>query len=138
MYESHDDFFTAFRAGGLDPAAFDHRAHLRAAVCALVGRPFLEACIAVRDGLGRLAARAGKPALYHETLTVAMMSLVADALAADGEPALVRFDLERFIARQPELVSRTTVSRRYRPETFEGEAARRRFRLPDASVGQAR
>ena len=71
------EFIDAFAAGRLDPAGFDHRAHLRAAFLLLRSKPFLEACIAMRDGLQALAGKIGKPDLYHETVTVAFMALVA-------------------------------------------------------------
>lgn len=137
MYPDDDTFFAAFRAGAIEPSTFDHRAHLRAAACALVRLPFLEACIAVRDGLTRVAAKAGQPARYHETMTVAMLSLVADALDADdGDRAAGggTFDVERFVARHPSLLDRDAVACRYRRDTFAGDAARRRFRLPDAEA----
>ncbi len=138
MYDTDDEFFAAFRGGAIEPAAFDHRAHLRAAICALTRLPFLDACVAVRDGLGHVAARAGKPALYHETLTVALMSLIADAIAAEKAVPCSRFDMAGFVERHPLLVDRTAIARRYRRETFEGDAARRRFRLPDAGVEASR
>ncbi len=137
MYEDDDAFLAAFRAGAIEPAAFDHRAHLRAAVCALARLPFLEACIAIRDGLGHVAAKAGKPGLYHETLTVALMSLIADALDDDAGTASP-IDVDGFVARHPALLDRRAIAARYRVETFDGAAARRRFRLPDAEHGAAR
>ena len=70
---SDQDFIDAFTAGRLAPAGFDHRAHLRAAFLLLRSRPFLEACMAIRDGLHSLAAKLGKPDLYHESVTLAFM-----------------------------------------------------------------
>ncbi len=125
-----ETFFAAFRRGTLDPAGFDHRAHLRAAACALVRMPFLEACIAMRDGVRRVAARAGKPGLYHETVTVAFMALIADAQrACDGSASV-----ERLVAADPRLLDRAVVGRLYRPETLAGDDAHERFRLPDAAA----
>ena len=72
------EFTDAFAASRLDPVGFDHRAHLRAAFLLLRSMPFLEACIAMRDGLQALAGKIGKPDLYHETVTVAFMALVAE------------------------------------------------------------
>ncbi len=123
-------FFAAFCRGTLDPTGFDHRAHLRAAACALARMPFLEACIAVRDGVRSIAARAGKPGLYHETLTVAFVALIADAQAAcDGSTTV-----ERLVAARPELLDRNAIGRLYRRATLDSDDARRRFRLPDAAA----
>ena len=126
-----DEFFTAFRNGDIAPSDFDHRAHLRAAICALERMPFLEACIAVRDGLGHIARRAGKPALYHETLTIAFMALVAERV--DGHAG----DWSSLLDAHPELFDRGLVGRYYRPETLASSAARRRFVLADACLETA-
>jgi hypothetical protein len=53
----------------------------------------------MRDGLQALAGKLGKPDLYHETVTVAFMALVAQRKPADG-------DWDSFIARHPELCER--------------------------------
>ncbi len=124
-----DTFFAAFRRGSLDPAGFDHRAHLRAAACALARMPFLEACIAMRDGVRLVAARAGDTGRYHETITVAFMALIADAQAAcDGSTSV-----ERLVAAGPALLDREAIARLYRAETLADDDARRRFRLPDVA-----
>lgn len=83
--QTDDRFVADFLAGSIAPETFDHRAHLRAAACLLRRMPFLEACIAMRDGLRHIAARAGKPGLYHETITVALMSLVLDRIADEDD-----------------------------------------------------
>jgi hypothetical protein len=129
-----EDFLGSFRAGTLEPAGFDHRAHLRAALCALDRLPFLEACVAMRDGLQRLASRAGRPTLYHETITVALMALVADVRDDCLATAPGPVDVERLVERCPRLFDRTLVAARYRDGTLASDAARRRFRMPDAAA----
>jgi len=121
-----DDFFAAFRDGRVAASDFDHRAHLRAAIAALERLPFLEACIAVRDGLGHIARQVGKPALYHETLTIAFMALVAERL--DGHDG----GWASLLDAHPELFDRGLVGRHYRAETLASDVARRRFVLADA------
>lgn len=120
-------FVEAFRAGEIVPSDFDHRAHLRAAIGLLGRLPFLEACIAMRDGLGHVARRAGKPALYHETLTIAFMALVAERV--DGRAAS---HWASIVDAHPELFDRGLVGRYYRAETLASPAARRRFVMGDA------
>jgi len=122
-----DDFADAFEAGNLLPAEFDHRAHLRAAFCELRRRPFLEACIAMRDGLRDIARRAGRPRLYHETITVAFMSLVSQRLAQ--RPGLA---WDEFVAAHPELSDRALLGTWYDRELLESELARATFVLPTA------
>ena len=127
MTMTDDDFADAFEMGNIAPADFDHLAHLRAAFCLLRRRPFLEACVAMRDGLQGIARRAGRPGLYHETITVAFMSIVAQRLAG-------RSDLEwdGFIADHPELLDRSLLARWYDRDTLESAQARAQFVLPDA------
>ena len=121
-----DDFIEAFTLGNIAPADFDHRAHLRAALCLVRRRPFLEACLAMRDALQDLARRAARPGLYHETITVAFMSLVAQH-AADGDVAW-----DAFIAAHPELLDRGLLERWYERATLDSASARARFVMPDA------
>jgi hypothetical protein len=119
------EFIDAFTAGQLAPAGFDHRAHLRAAFLLLRAYPFLEACIAMRDGLQALAGKLGKPDLYHETVTVAFMALVAQRVPAAAE------DGESFIARHPELCERGLLDAYYSTALLASSAARTTFALPD-------
>jgi hypothetical protein len=125
------DFLAAFEAATLAPQAFDHRAHLRAACLYLARQPFLEACIAMRDGLRHYAAHIGRAGLYHETVTVAFMSVVAECLAA--EPGLT---WQGLLERHPELCERGLLERYYEPGRLASDAARARFvlneRLPAA------
>jgi hypothetical protein len=122
---SDQEFIDAFIAGQLDPAGFDHGAHLRAAFLLLRQAPFLEACIAMRDGLQKLATRLGKPDLYHETVTVAFMALVAERLPATPT------DWGRFIARHPELCERGLLDGWYSKTLLASNTARRTFAMPD-------
>ncbi len=121
-----DDFADAFALGNLLPADFDHRAHLRAAFCLVRRRPFLEACIAMRDGVRDIARRAGRPELYHETITVAFMSLVAQRVAERPD-----FAWDDFLAAHPDLSERTLLARWYDRETLGSAHARGRFVMPD-------
>jgi hypothetical protein len=118
------EFLAAFEAATLPPQAFDHRAHLRAACLYLGAHPFLEACIAMRDALRRYAAHIGKAGLYHETITVAFMSVVAERLAA--EPGL---SWQALLDRHPELCDRGLLERYYEPGRLASEAARARLVL---------
>jgi hypothetical protein len=125
-----DEFLQAFDAGALAPAQFDHAAHLRAARALLLRAPFLEACARMRDGLRALARTAGRPALYHETVTIAFMSLVhARVAAGPGE------DWRAFVAAHPELSDRALLQRHYRAATLAAPAARERFVLETLAPG---
>jgi hypothetical protein len=118
------EFIDAFVARRLAPAGFDHRTHLRAAFLLLRSRPFLEACIAMRDGLQALAGKLGKPDLYHETVTVAFMALVAERSSGAD-------DWEGFIAAHPELCRRGLLDSYYSAALLASGAARKTFAMPD-------
>jgi len=120
------EFLAAFERGTLPPEDFGHRAHVRTACLYLAQRPFLEACIAMRDGLRAFAARVGKEGLYHETVTVAFMSLVAERRAAAPD-----LDWEALLARFPELCDRALLARYYAPGHLDSAAARACFVLDE-------
>lgn len=122
------EFIDAFAAGTLSPDGFDHRAHLRTAFLLLRSKPFLEACIAMRDGLQALAGKLGKPDLYHETVTVAFMALVA-------ERAPTAADWDGFIAAHPALCERGLLDAYYSQALLASGAARKRFAMPDRIGG---
>ncbi|HEY5800220.1 MAG TPA: hypothetical protein VIT92_08360 [Burkholderiaceae bacterium] len=119
------EFLAAFQDCTLPAGSFTHAAHVRAAYCFLRTQPFLEACIAMRDGLRNYAASLGKSMLYHETVTVAFMAIVADRMARS--PAL---DWSGLLAAYPELSDRGLLDRYYDAELLATEQARACFALP--------
>ena len=127
---SDQDFIDAFTAGQLDAAGFDHRAHLRAAFLLLRKASFLEACIAMRDGLQALAGKLGKADLYHETVTVAFMALVAERMPAGSA------EWDGFIAQHPALCERGLLDAWYSKALLASGAARARFAMPDRKGGK--
>lgn len=76
-----------FQQGGLDPARFGHRDHLRVAWAMLgaEGMAFHQAYAAYRTGLVRLTTAAGAPEKFNETQTLGWLALVHEAVAATGE-----------------------------------------------------
>lgn len=61
----------AFEEGRVDPRQFPHREHARVGYELLERHPFPEALLHLARGLRRLAAKAGRPEIYHETITAA-------------------------------------------------------------------
>jgi hypothetical protein len=121
------EFLLAFESATLAPESFDHRAHLRAACLYLSAKPFLEACIAMRDGLRCFAASVGKAGLYHETITIAFMSIVAETMGRSKG-----LDWQGLLERHPELSDRNLLTRYYTPERLSCAAARATFLLSPA------
>lgn len=119
-------FLAALEAGTLDPARFDHRGHLRAGFLYLRRHDFPGACVATKAAIRAFARALGKPGLYHETLTVAYLALIAERLAE--EPADLGFDA--FLARYPELTERAYFERYYPRGSLDAPEARATFVLP--------
>ncbi len=127
------EFIHAFEQGQLSPAQFGHGAHVRVAYGYLRSLPFLEACIAMRDGLKAFAARIGKSMLYHETKTVAFMSLVAQGMQEISQDTPSGW--EALLARQPDLGNAQLLLRYYPPQVLDSELARRQFLLAQPAQG---
>ena len=117
----------ALEAGEVDPACFPHLEHVRLAFEMLRRRPLAEAAARFRKGLRIVTARAGKPEIYSETITVAFLALIAERLAE-------RHDAEwtEFIAANPDLADKNLLHRWYDPNELRSETARRTFIPPRA------
>jgi hypothetical protein len=126
MRDQDTDFLARLEAGTLPPAEFDHRGHLRAGFLYLRRHDFPGACVAMKRAIQHFAALLGKRTLYHETVTVAYLALIAERLAE--EPADLGF--EAFLARYPELTSAEYFRRYYPAGELDSPEARSTFVLP--------
>jgi hypothetical protein len=115
-----------FMRGELDAAGFPHREHVRMAFAMLQRYDFAESVLHYSRALRTMTARAGKPEAFHQTVTVAFLSLIAERLE-DGEWR----DFAAFARDNPDLLDKGSVARRYRPERLASERARRTFLLPE-------
>jgi len=122
-----DALIAAFEGPGFAPGAFHHRHHVRLAWAYLERRPVLEVLDRFGRGLRRMAAAAGKPELYHETLTWAYVFLVQERRRPGGDwPAFASGNAD-LLAWGPSLLE----ERYYRRDTLWSDRARRVFVLPD-------
>jgi hypothetical protein len=122
----------AFDAAAFAPGSFHHRDHVRVAWALLEGQAVLDVLARFTSGLRRLATAAGKPGLYHATITWAFVLLVNERRARAGEE-----DWPAFAARNPDLLAwRPSVleAKYYREETLWSERARLVFVLPDRAL----
>ncbi len=117
-----------FEAGDVDPADFDHRAHVMLAWCYLRRYPLLEAVTRFARALQAFTKQVGAEAKYHETITVAFLLLIADRTRTDETWAA-------FADRNPELIhgGMAALRRHYSSPALADEGARARFCLPDLS-----
>ena len=81
----------AFETGVLDPAQFPHSEHVRLGYEMLGRYSFGEAISRFSHGLKLLAAKAGKPQVYHETITVAFLALINERRAAGANRTWAEF-----------------------------------------------
>ena len=126
---SDDDFLEALENTTLPLVAFDHRAHVRAGYLYLARHGLGGAIERFSTTLKAFAAANGKQGLYHETITVAFLALINEhALAGNA------CHWENFIAANPELLDRRTLTRFYAPEELTAPEARRVFKLPRRRV----
>jgi hypothetical protein len=114
-----------FEAGRVDPAHFPHCAHVRVSYELLQHHAFPEALFHLARGLRRLAAKAGKPEVYHETITAAFLALIAERRLSGSY-----VDWEDFAARNPDLLRKGLLEQVYEPSVLQSPLARQTFVLP--------
>lgn len=128
-----DDFLAALESCRLPPEQFGHRDHVRVAFLYLERLTFGAAIDRMRATLQRYTAFLGRASRYHETVTVAFMSLVN----AHRQPGGYR-DWNDFGALNPELFDAALLGRYYAPETLASARARQSFvleKLKDRTTG---
>jgi hypothetical protein len=118
-----------FMRGEIDAAAFPHREHVRMAFEMLRRHDFPESVLHFTRALRMMAASAGKPQAFHQTITIAFLALIAERVERGGALA----DFAAFERANPELFDKRVLARWYRPERLASDCARRTFLLPDPS-----
>jgi hypothetical protein len=115
-----------FLRGETDAESFRHADHVRMAFEILSHHPnFLTAAGAFSSSLRQIAARAGNANAYHETITLAFLSLIAERLACDSYR-----NFEQFAEANPELLDKTVLARWYDAARLASPVARATFVLP--------
>ena len=114
----------AFEAGRLDPTTFTHRDHVRIAHALLSRDRFTAAADRMSTGLRGMLVRAGRQDAYHETITIALLALIAERM--DAAPST----FDAFATRHPELFERNVLDRVYGSDRLASPVARRTFVLP--------
>jgi len=116
-----------FVRGEIPAAEFPHREHLRMAFEMLRRHDFAEVVLHYSRALRAMTARAGRPEAFHQTVTIAFLSLIAERLERRGHAA----DFAAFLRANPELLEKSLLGRWYGPQRLASEAARRTFLLPE-------
>jgi len=109
----------------LPPDSFGHRAHIVLAWQLLRRHALPEAMAAYRDTILHYCAAHGVTGKYHETMTFALLVLIAERLEIDQ-------CWSEFEAANPDLFEnwRGLLGQHYRDEELDSATARRRFVLP--------
>ena len=98
---SDEDFLAALRNLTLPAESFKHRDHIRLAYCCLARMEFTDALHRIKTDIKRFAEALGAAQKYHETITIALVSLIQERMA--------RVDCgsyEAFIDKNPDLLSK--------------------------------
>ena len=116
-----------FVRGELDPRTFPHREHVRMAFEMLRRHSFVETALHYSQALRTMTEKIGKPEVFHQTITIAFLSLIAERMHTDSTR-----DFDSFAADNPDLMDKSAVARCYSPERLALDAARRTFILPES------
>jgi hypothetical protein len=114
-----------FLEGRLEPARFRHRDHVRLGYELLSRWSLGDAISRFSSGLRLLAAKAGRPQLYHETITVAFLALINERRVGGTSANWLDFQREN-----PDLLEKRCLEKWYGAEQLESDLARRAFCLP--------
>ena len=114
-----------FLRGELSNDEFHHADHVRVAWEMLAQYSFVESARLYTEGLRTLCTKAGRPGAYHETITIAFLSLVAERMSADMER-----DFDAFAESNVDLFDKACLSHWYPADRLESDVARRTFILP--------
>jgi len=122
-----EEFVHAFEAATLPADQFTHAVHVRVAWWYLRHYTLGEALTRFTAALKHFAAHHGATGLYHETITVAYVLLIAERLAATRD-----LSWPDFSAAYPELLARrpSLLDRYYDEATLKSPQARQRFVMP--------
>ena len=115
-----------FERGEFDAHQFAHREHLRMAFAMLRAYDFAEAAFRYSRALRVMLERVARPQGFHQTITIAFLSLIAERLAARDYA-----DFESFVSDNGDLLDKSALGRWYRPKRLGSDAARSTFLLPD-------
>jgi hypothetical protein len=115
-----------FARGDFDPGTFPHREHIRMGFEMLRRHTFAETACHYSYAVRTMTAKDGRPEAFHQTITIAFLSLIAERMQSGGVA-----DFVAFAEANPDLMDKSALARWYRPERLTMDAARRTFLLPD-------
>ncbi len=129
--ERVERIFAEFRTATVDPAEFDHEAHVLVAWRYLQDDELLPAIAKYSAALKTLTRKLGVESKYHETITWFYMIAVGERISESGNTDWSSFKAanEDLFARDPSLIRQF-----YSNAHLMSEQARRVFVLPDLAA----
>jgi hypothetical protein len=115
----------ALERGALDAAMFPHPEHVRLGYEMLGRYSFTEALSRFSRGLRLLAAKSGRPEVYHETITVAFLALIGERRCQQDPRGW-----DEFKAINGDLFDKGCLERWYDADRLRSDLARKTFCLP--------
>jgi hypothetical protein len=122
-----------FVRGEIVPGEFPHREHVHVAFEMLKRHDFPETVLLFSRTLRAMAQKAGRPEAFHQTVTIAFLSLIAERMEYGGAA-----DFAGFAQANPDLLEKTLLTRWYSAARLASAAARRTFLLPDCALYPAK
>jgi hypothetical protein len=129
--EASGDELLALEAGRLDPTMLPHSEHVRLGYEMLGRYPFGEAVARFSRGLRLIAAKGGRPEVYHETITVAFLAVIGERRARGGDDSW-----DDFKNKNGDLLDKRCLEKWYGTEQLGSDLARRTFCLPKSRVAK--
>ena len=117
-----EEFLRTFHSCELPAACFRHGDHLRLAWIHLHREPMDQALKSVRTGIQRFAAHHGVSHIYHETVTIAWVRLLASHCESD---------FAQFMTENEHRLNLRLLHRFWSPDALNSEAAKRVWLKPD-------
>lgn len=127
MTPGDEKFLWALETCVLPESEFGHAAHVRAAYLYLGAADFASALPRLQRTIKAYATSLGRPARYHETMTVAYLALIQQHIAERGDGG----SWDAFQVQNPELFRPDLLLHFYSPSRLASGLARRLFLLPD-------
>jgi hypothetical protein len=128
-----DEDIRRFIAGETDPERFRHADHVGLAYEMLRRDGFMRTLPLYAGGLRRMAERAGRPQVYHETITTAFLSLIGERILMDENPTF-----DDFAASNRDLLDKSCLLTVYDAGRLNSALARQTFLLPQPKSSTSR
>lgn len=115
-----------FMRGEIAIGEFPHREHVRMGFEMLHRYDFVESALHYSRTLQAMVTKVGKPQAFHQTVTIAFLSLIAERISS-GDYA----DFDSFVRTNADLLDKAALAPWYPSERLATATARRTFLLPE-------